>query len=686
MKNKIKILLIEDDRTTRLLLKKSLLKANDNLEFFEAWDKNTIIESLQKNTYDCILLDYFLPDTNAIKTMEYIKSKDITTPAIIISAQSSDTMAAMMIKNGAFDYISKKTIQENNYTEIILNSINKAINKQKKHDTEKKSLIALTLSEERYRGLIENSPILIIRFFYDDLLINFVNDGFCKYFEMQRYDVIGEMFYELIPGSSTENVKKLLNKIDFEHPIISTELSTKSIYGRQWQIWTFQGIFDNNNDIIEYQCMGEDITDQKISEIKLTDTLDEVQLLKTQQDGDYYLTTLLIDSLTTKNFKSDNIDIDFFIKSKKHFTFRDKTKGIGGDICITDEIHLKHKKYGVFVNGDAMGKSMQGAGGAMVLGAIIQATINKAKLSPSVQDQFPETWIKNSYFEFQSVFEQFQGSMLMSFIFGLVDDENGLIYYINAEHPWCVSYKNKKATFLEDELELWKLGVQIEKRPLRIKLKRLEYGEIFITGSDGRDDMVIQTDESSRVINDDENVFLDIVKDADGDIQKMYDLTNKIGEVTDDYSLLSIKTKRNLVPENNKKEKANKIKELLKNKNFTESEELIKNYIKQYPEETNYIYYYSYVLLRVGKIKKSIQSASRAILRDPNNITFLIHKAKIHLAMKRDELAAPIIQRINTIDPSNHDLDKLSEKYNISKIIKIESNYPVCYIDSAIDI
>ena len=99
---------------------------------------------------------------------------------------------------------------------------------------------------------------------------------------------------------------------------------------------------------------------------------------------------MLIDSLTTKNFKSDNIDIDFFIKSKKEFTFRDKTKGIGGDICITDEIHLKHKKYGVFVNGDAMGKSMQGAGGAMVLGAIIQAAINKAKLSPSVQDQFPE--------------------------------------------------------------------------------------------------------------------------------------------------------------------------------------------------------------------------------------------------------------------------------------------------------
>jgi len=444
-------------------------------------------------------------------------------------------------------------------------------------------------------------------------------------------------------------MKSIINKIDFEHPLATIEISTKSIYGKQWQIWTFQGIFDKSNKIIELQCMGEDITDQKISEIKLADTLNDIQQLKQQQDGDYFLTSLLLDSLTTKKFVSENIDIDYFIKSKKTFSFRNKNKEIGGDLCITDEIHLKKRRYGVFLNADAMGKSMQGAGGSMVLGAIMQAAIYKAKVSPTVQDLYPETWIKNSYLEFQTIFEQFQGSMLMSIVFGLIDDETGLIYYINAEHPWCVIYKNNKTIFIENELELWKLGIQLKKKTIRIKTLLLNNGETFIAGSDGRDDILLKSKENSRIINDDENLFINIVNEADGDIKKMYEITEKYGEITDDYSLLSIKTKKNLIHKNNKKEKNTQIKELLKNKEFLKCENLLKEYIINFANDNNFIYYYSYVLLKLGKTTQAIQEASRIILRDPNNVIFLIHKAKIHINMNKTELATPIIQQIHKI-------------------------------------
>jgi serine phosphatase RsbU (regulator of sigma subunit) len=49
--------------------------------------------------------------------------------------------------------------------------------------------------------------------------------------------------------------------------------------------------------------------------------------------------------------------------------------------------------------------------------------------------------------------------MLASAVIGLVDDESGLLYYINAEHPFVVLYRDGRASFIDKELQLWKLGV-----------------------------------------------------------------------------------------------------------------------------------------------------------------------------------------------------------------------------------
>ena len=61
-----------------------------------------------------------------------------------------------------------------------------------------------------------------------------------------------------------------------------------------------------------------------------------------------------------------NIKSDFLIKQFKQFTFRKWEAELGGDICITDNIKLNNRNYLFFVNADAMGKSIQGAGGALI--------------------------------------------------------------------------------------------------------------------------------------------------------------------------------------------------------------------------------------------------------------------------------------------------------------------------------
>ena len=77
--------------------------------------------------------------------------------------------------------------------------------------------------------------------------------------------------------------------------------------------------------------------------------------------------------------------VKFFLKQKKEFIFRDRQKEIGGDINIAHTITVANRPHTVFINGDAMGKSVQGAGGALVLGAIFQSIIERTKVTRSEQ-------------------------------------------------------------------------------------------------------------------------------------------------------------------------------------------------------------------------------------------------------------------------------------------------------------
>lgn len=191
---------------------------------------------------------------------------------------------------------------------------------------------------------------------------------------------------------------------------------------------------------------------------ELENTLKEVQSLKHQQDGDYFLTSLLLQPFNVNHAMHENVRVDFLLEQKKKFTFKQYEKEIGGDLNIANQIILNNRSYTVFLNADAMGKSMQGAGGALVLGSVFESIITRTQLLSEARNTYPERWIKNTFLELHKIFEGFDGSMLVSLVLGVVDNETGLLYFINAEHPWIVLYRDGIASFIENELMFRKLG------------------------------------------------------------------------------------------------------------------------------------------------------------------------------------------------------------------------------------
>jgi hypothetical protein len=274
---------------------------------------------------------------------------------------------------------------------------------------------------------------------------------------------------------------------------------------------------------------------------QLQHTLDEVQALKEQQDGDYFLTSMLLEPLNVLDVKHPFVKISRIVKSKKQFTFRKWERELGGDICIAYDLNLNGKEMAVFVNADAMGKSIQGAGGAIVLGSVFKAIVERTNNSPKPLMQSPQEWIISALKGLQSVFESFDCSMMISLVLGIVDPAASRLYFMNAEHPFTVLYRNGKSTFLEKELIMRKLGIPELLVPEKVYRVDLKPGDVIISGSDGRDDILItHPGTGEKVMNEDGNLFLRIVEKSNAHLEEIYKNITLNGEVTDDIAIIRI--------------------------------------------------------------------------------------------------------------------------------------------------
>ncbi|MEQ8353072.1 MAG: SpoIIE family protein phosphatase [Leptospiraceae bacterium] len=274
---------------------------------------------------------------------------------------------------------------------------------------------------------------------------------------------------------------------------------------------------------------------------ELQETLHQVRSLKVQQDGDYFLTSLLLHPLARVHVDSPLVHVESYSRQKKQFQFKHRSSEIGGDLSIAYSLDLNGKRYIAFINADAMGKSIQGAGGAIVVGTVFKSLVTRTRMDPLAASRSPERWLKDCFKELQDVFCSFDGSMLVSAVIGLLEEETGFLLLLNAEHPWTVSYTGGKARFLEEGLMLRKLGVDGFDAGFYLRTFLMESGDILFLGSDGRDDLMITDSDSGELrLNEDHTLFLSSVERGSGSLEGVVQEVLKTGELTDDLSILRV--------------------------------------------------------------------------------------------------------------------------------------------------
>ena len=160
-----------------------------------------------------------------------------------------------------------KKNEELNATYEQLTAIEKEL--RSNYDDLIKSQQALQESEERYRNVVEDQTEFICCF-KPDGTHNFVNDAYCRYFGMQRAQIIGRRFIPKIPEGDRELIRSHFASLTGRHPVGTVEhrivLPDGSV---RWHQWSDRAIFNETGALVEYQSVGRDITDWKTLELDL---------------------------------------------------------------------------------------------------------------------------------------------------------------------------------------------------------------------------------------------------------------------------------------------------------------------------------------------------------------------------------------------------------------------------------
>jgi DNA-binding response OmpR family regulator len=122
MKEKIRLLFVDDEDSMRMLIKNQFVHEGFFVETVD--DGDTAIEVLKKNKYDIIILDIKMPRMNGIEVLKYIKENKIGSKVIVLTAVDDLAVAIEAVKNGANDYLTKPYDLDN-----LLSCIQKVLGK-----------------------------------------------------------------------------------------------------------------------------------------------------------------------------------------------------------------------------------------------------------------------------------------------------------------------------------------------------------------------------------------------------------------------------------------------------------------------------------------------------------------------------------------------------------------------------
>src|SRR4051794_18206222 len=105
MSESLRLFLVEDDDAMALLIRRILERAGHQVTCCHRGEDALIV--LHHLQFNLVLLDWSLPDMNALMLLETLQRDNISPPALVITGHGSEELATKVWHAGALDYVAK---------------------------------------------------------------------------------------------------------------------------------------------------------------------------------------------------------------------------------------------------------------------------------------------------------------------------------------------------------------------------------------------------------------------------------------------------------------------------------------------------------------------------------------------------------------------------------------------------
>jgi DNA-binding response OmpR family regulator len=102
---KLKILFADDEPALQELMHLELPRMGHEVTVCP--DGATAVAALERNTYDCIIVDLDMPGLNGIQVISRCKELSPDTDTVVLTGKSSLETAVQALRHGAVDYLTK---------------------------------------------------------------------------------------------------------------------------------------------------------------------------------------------------------------------------------------------------------------------------------------------------------------------------------------------------------------------------------------------------------------------------------------------------------------------------------------------------------------------------------------------------------------------------------------------------
>lgn len=178
----LRVLVVDDDKVDRINARRSLRAASLQVDVAEAESCAAARDMLASGGFDCVFLDYLLPDGNGLDVVREVRACGVRTPVVVLTGQGDEQVAVELMKAGAADYLPKALATPERIAQCLRNVVRVFRAERSALDAERERERALELerlardaaeaAQRRLAFLAEASALVSSSLDYEETLEN----------------------------------------------------------------------------------------------------------------------------------------------------------------------------------------------------------------------------------------------------------------------------------------------------------------------------------------------------------------------------------------------------------------------------------------------------------------------------------------------------------------------------------